>query len=276
MRTAYHLDAEEAPGRGVVPHEQQHPHPLLRLLPEQVAERHVPVAVAHQVDGVEHGPSGDVDEPPGLGYGVVDVAPALAVPAASAVPEPDLRQRAVGHVRVLVQRDLAAPAQREVGPGHAGEVRARGDAVVVHGEPRHGHVLHRQPKHGPRRALLSVALEDRVRALDPVPGLQPVGADGDDADELRAHDVAVLDDEVDGGGLVRDGHHELLRPHGVLVVGDDEGARHHGGGDLHRHVGVAGHALRRLAQQVPHPLGQDVLVRQVPRLVDPDVQAAVQ
>ena len=79
MRTAYHLDADDAPGRGIVPHEQQYPHPLLRLPPEQVAERHAPVAVAHQVYGVEHGPSGDVDEPPCLGYGVVDVAPALAV-----------------------------------------------------------------------------------------------------------------------------------------------------------------------------------------------------
>lgn len=66
------------------PHEQQHLHAVLRLPPEQVAECHVLVAITHQVDGVEHGPSVEV-EPLGLGYGVVDVAPALTVPVAGVV-----------------------------------------------------------------------------------------------------------------------------------------------------------------------------------------------
>ena len=115
-----------------------------------------------------------------------------------------------------------------------------------------------------------------------LPGLELLGGDDDLADELGAEDVAVLDEEVDGGRLVRDGDEEVLRPHGVLVVVDDVGARDGGGRELHSDVGVAGHgAVGRLLlllrpEDVDDGLGDDVHVWEVPRLVDPDVKAAVE
>jgi len=123
----------------VVPDEQAHPDALLRLELEQFSEREVAALgerpgrrrLAHQLDLVVDGPSDDVDHVVRLEYGVADVLPALVVLELVPWVELDVRQVPLVDVRVLVQGDLAAVAEREVGVLDALLVGVSGDAAAV-------------------------------------------------------------------------------------------------------------------------------------------------
>lgn len=238
---------------------------------------------------MEDRPSDNVNQAPCLAYGSVHVTPALAMLVAQSMIEPDIWERTLRHMRILIQGDLHATLQREVSVGHskALAVGPSHDTTVVHCEASHRNVLNGELQHSTSGARLAIGLEHREDALDHLPVKETLGRDGHGPHELRAEDVAVLDDELDLGRFVGHGHEEVLLPDGVLAVGDDVGAGDGGvGGDLDGDVGVAGEgavgglaadgAGDARAEEVADPLGEHVLVGQVLGLVHPDVEAAVQ
>lgn len=229
---------------------------------------------------------------------MADVLPARVVLERLAVVELNLWQVPFPDVRVLVQRDLAAVAEREVGVLDAPVVRVAGDAVAVGRVVGDGLELEAEAQRGVGFVRLAVGADDGEPVLDLVARHDAVGGDGDGADDLRAEGVVILDLELELGGAVRERHGEALPPDGVLGVGDDGGARHDGAGDGQRDVGVAGDdlpvvvlAAAAAARRVLGPagggraargeaaadmLGEHVHVGQQARLEDPEVEVAVQ
>lgn len=243
------FDEELVMGRLVVPDEQAHSHALLRLELEQFSEREVAALrerpgrrrLAHQLHLVVHRPADDVNHMVRLQYRVADVLPALVVLELLPPLELDVRQVPLVDVRVLVERDFSAVAEREVGVLDALLVRVAGDAAPVHrvGGERPEPVA--DAERGAGLVGLAAGSDDGDPLLDLLGrGDDPVGGDGGGADELRAEGVVVLDLELEHGGAVRERHGELLVPVRLLAVGDDGGARDDGAGDGERDVGVAG------------------------------------
>lgn len=234
---------------------------------------------------------------------MADVLPARVVLERLAVVELNLRQVPFPDVRVLVQRDLAAVAEREVGVPDALMVRVAGDAVAVVRVVGDGVELKPEAQRGVGLVRLAVGAYDGEPILDLFARRDGGGGDGGGADDLRAELVVVLDVELELGGAVRERHGEALIPDGVLGVGDDGGARHDGAGDGQRDVGVAGDDLpvvvpaaaaarggggggRGLGpagggraargEAAADLLGEHVHVGQQARLEDPEVEVAVQ
>lgn len=231
---------------------------------------------------------------------MADVLPARVVLERLAVVELNLWQVPFPDVRVLVQRELAAVAEREVGVLDAPVVGVAGDAVAVGRVVGDGLELEAEAQRGVGLVRLAVGAYDGEPVLDLVARDNAVGGDGDGADELRAEGVVVLDLELEVGGAVRERHGEALLPDGVLGVGDDGGARHDGAGHGQRDVGIAGDDVpvvvvvaaasgggRRVlgpagggraacGEAAAHVLGEHVHVGQQARLEDPEVEVAVQ
>jgi len=126
-------------GRLVVPDEQAHPDTLLRLELEQFSEREVAALgqrpgrrrLAHEPHLVVDRPSDDVYHVVRLEYGVADVLPAPVVLEELPVLDLDVREVPFVDMRVLVERDAAALAEREVGVLDAPLVGVAGDAAAV-------------------------------------------------------------------------------------------------------------------------------------------------
>lgn len=235
---------------------------------------------------------------------MADVLPARVVLEHLAVLELNLRQVPFPDVRVLVQRHLTAVAEREVGVLDALALGVAGDAAPVSRVLGDGLEPEAEAQRGVGLVRLTVGADDGVPVLDLLAAGDDVGWDGDGADELRAEGVVVLDLELERCGAVRERHGEALLPDGVLVVGNDGGARHHGAGDGERDVGVAGDDLpvvvvaaagaaagdggggwvlgpagggRSAGGEAPADLlGEEVHVGQQARLFDPEVEVAVQ
>lgn len=176
--------------------------------------------------------------------GVADVLPArVVVEHLAPLVELDLRQVPFPEVGVLVQRDAAAVAEREVGVLDPLVVGGAGDAAAVERVVGGGVEAEAEAERRVGLVRPAVVADDGEPVVHLLARGDPVGGDGDGADELRAERVVVLDVELERGGVVGEGHGEALVPDGVLVVGDDAGARHHGAGDGERDVGVAGDDL---------------------------------
>lgn len=291
--------------RLVVPHEQAHPHALLRLELEQLPEIEVAAfrqrprrrRLPDEAHLVVHRPADDVYHVVRLEDGVADVLPArVVVEHLAPLVELDLRQVPFPVVGVLVQRDAAAVAEREVGVLDPLVVGVAGDAAAVERVVGRGVEAEAEAERRVGLVRPAVVADDGEPVLHLLARGDPVGGDGDGADELRAERVVVLDVELERGGVVGEGHGEALVPDGVLVVGDDAGARHHGAGDGERDVGVAGDDLPavvaagvarlpgggagggRLAggEAPPYVLGEHVHVWEQARLDHPQVEVPVE
>lgn len=215
------FDEELVMGRLVVPDEQAHSHALLRLELEQLSERELAALregpgrgrLAHQLHLVVDRPADDVDHMVRLEYGVADVLPALVVLELLPPLELDVRQVPLVDVRVLVERDFSAVAEREVGVLDALLVGVPGDAAPVHRVGGEGAEAVADEERGAGLVGLAAGAEDGDPLLDLVGGGEdPFGGDGGGADELRAEGVVVLDLELEDGGAVRERHEELLVP----------------------------------------------------------------
>ncbi|GER40540.1 agenet domain-containing protein / bromo-adjacenthomology (BAH) domain-containing protein [Striga asiatica] len=109
------------------------------------------------------------------------------------------------------------------------------------------------PERCPRAARTPVRAHERL-----------LGGDACGPDDLGAHEVVVLDDELDLGGPVGHGDVEVLGPHGVLVVLDHEGSGEDGVGNGDGHVGVASlDFAREAAEEVAHAVVEEVHVGEV-------------
>lgn len=310
------FDEELVMGGLVVPDEQADSDTLLRLELEQFPEGEVAAlrqrpgrgGLAHELDLVVDGPPDDVNHVVRLEYGVADVLPALVVLEDLPVLELDVREVPLVDVRVLVERDLAAVAEREVGVLDAPLLGVAGDALAVHGVGGERAEAEAEVERGAGLVGLAVGPDDGEPSLDLLVhrGDDLVGGDDRRADELRAEGVVVLDLELEHGGAVRERHAELLPPARLLAVGYDGGARDDGAGDGERDVGVAGDDLAvvlapsallaavaaavggvRLARRAgggraaggeaaADVLGEHVHVGEQARLDDPEVEVAVQ
>ena len=307
------FDEELVMGRLVVPDEQAHSDALLRLELEQLSERELAAVrerpgrrrLAHQLHLVVDRPADDVNHMVRLEYGVADVLPALVVLELLPPLELDVRQVPLVDVRVLVERDFPAVAEREVGVLDALLVGVAGDAAAVDRVGGEGAEAVADEERGAGLVGLAAGADDGDPLLELVGGGDdPVGGDGGGADELRAEGVVVLDLELEDGGAVRERHEELLVPARLLAVGDDGGARDDGAGDGERDVGVAGDdpaVVVAAAAGLPDAaavgrglpgraggggaaggeaaadvLGEHVHVGQQPRLDDPEVEVPVQ
>jgi len=189
-------------------------------------------------------------------------------------------------MRVLIQCHPHATPKWEVSMGYTMTVRTSNDPMVVHCEASDRDELYGQMQDSSRGARLAIGLKQRVDTLNPLPCQKLLSGDGHRTNDLSTEDITVLDNKLDFGGLMRDGHDKVLRPDGVLAVGDDVGPRDGSIGDLYGDVGVAGHgraghlaadgAGDARAEELADPLGEHVLVGQVAGVVHPDVEGAVE
>lgn len=146
-------------------------------------------------------------------------------------------------MRVLIQRHRPSVPNREIRITNHEPVRIR----FVDG-PEHATVLaprefHREAKRAVRLRRLPERADDREPVADRFAGEDPLGGDGDDADEVCSEHVVVLDEEVDLSGRVRQRDLEVLVPARVLRIGDHAGARDGGAGEADGDVGIAGDDL---------------------------------
>uniref|UniRef100_A0A0A9DSC5 Uncharacterized protein n=1 Tax=Arundo donax TaxID=35708 RepID=A0A0A9DSC5_ARUDO len=200
--------------------------------------------------------------------------------------KPYVWEATIRNMRILIQGHLHPTPQWEVSMWHTVTVRASHDTVVVHCEASHGNELYGQTQYSTRCARLAIGLEHGIDTLNPLPRQKLLGRDGHRTNDLSTKDITVLDNELDLGRLMPDGHDEVLCPDGILVIGDNVGPRDSGVGDLDGDVRVAGHggaghlvaddAGDARAEEVADPLGEHVLVGQAPRVVHPDVERAVE
>lgn len=184
----------------VVPNQEQDPDPFLGLVLEQVPKievapsRQLPGGLPDQPDLVIDGPAHDIDHVVGLQDGVADVLPALVVLVASAAVQADLRQHAVRHVGVLIQRHLPAMPQREVALLQPVLVR---DALRIYGV----RLARREPylqMDGRVRLVRPTLLPDqRDPLVDRLAGSDPTRLHGRHPDQVGAEHVVVFHLKLD-------------------------------------------------------------------------------
>lgn len=187
---------------------------------------------------------------------------------------------------VLIQCHSIATPHREVSIRNSQAIWAGNDTMVIHFELSHRDVLYGQPQHSTLSAWLPIGLKHIVDAVNPFSKKELLSRNRHCAYELSTEDIIVLDNELDLGGIMPNRDKEILRPNGVLIVGNDVGARDGGIGDLDGNIGVAGHvgaghfaadgADEARTEEVADPLGEEILVREVPSVVHPDVEGAVE
>lgn len=287
----------------IIPNQQAHPNPLLRLVPEKLPQceifqswRQRRDRFPHQLHLVIHRPTDDVDQTMGIQNGMADVFPAPIMLKVHSFLELDLREVPLPHMGILVERHQTSLSYREVGISHAELLGVASDAMVVDGVTADGLVLEGDEKGGLRLGGLAGGVEDGEPFADELAGGDAGSGNGDGADELGAEDVVVLDVENDEGGAVGEGDLEVLVPLGVLGAGDDAGAGNGGAGEGDGDVGVAGDDLRVLAlvvgaigagaggegggpaggEAATEVLGEQVHVGEATGLQDPEVEVAME
>lgn len=169
---------------------------------------------------------------------------------------------------------------------HTITVWTSNDTMVVHCKASNGYELYRQMQYSSGGAWLAIRLEHGIDTLNPFSSQKLLSWDGNRANDLSTEDVTVLDNKQDFSCLMPHRHDEVLRPDRVLTVGDDVGPRDSGVGNLDGDIGVAGHGCTghlaansagdARAKEFADPLGEHVLVGQVPGVVHPDVEGAVE
>lgn len=138
------------------------------------------------------------------------ILPALLMPIHIPLLQFNLREHRVRHVRVLIQRHIAALPHRKITILDAEILRigANADLVQI--------IFVARSKFNPdsnsaiRFRLFTVVPDYREPILDGLTGNDPPSGDRGGPDLVRAEDVVVLDVELDAGHGMRERHPEPL------------------------------------------------------------------